>query len=146
MVQIFQHCHASITHPVLDTKGTARLQPVVAAAEWYTRRQNDTYRNTPMDAPLYRPFGPPVSQYLHSSSPQNLRKSGNMWGFSTENNQPVRSFDDPRCLICPIGHIGWAQVDIAQAVLSCWGRTRYLPDPRPDLVETRNKQKLSTSF
>ena len=54
-----------------------------------------------MDAPLYQPFGPQVSQYLHSSSPQNFRKRSDMWGFST----PVRSFDDPHCLICPIGHI-----------------------------------------
>jgi len=99
-----------------------------------------------MDAPLYRPFGPPVSQYLHSSSPQNFRKSGDMWGISTENNQPVQSFDDPHCLICPISHIEWAQVDIAQAVLSCWGRTRHLPDPRPDLVEFQEQTKAIHAF
>ena len=29
----------------------------------------------------------------------------------------------------------WAKVNIAEAILSCWGRTRHLPDPRPDLVE-----------
>jgi len=86
MFQISKHCHASITHSMLDTKGTGRVQPVVAAAEWHARRRNDTYRNTLMDAPLYRPFGPPLSQCLHSSSPQNLRKSSDMWGFSTENN------------------------------------------------------------
>jgi len=58
-----------------------------------------------------------------------------MWGFSTTQNQAVQSFDDSSCLICPIGHAGWAQVDIAQALLSCWGRTRHLPVPRPDLDE-----------
>jgi len=92
MVQISKHCHASITHPMLDTKRAERTQQnrkppgktIVAAAEWYTRRQDDTYRNSPMYAPLYQPFGPQVSQNLHSSSPQNLRKSGDMWGFSTE--------------------------------------------------------------
>ena len=51
-----------------------------------TRRRNDTYRATPMDAPSYQSLDPQASQYLHSSSPQNLRKSGDMWGFSTENN------------------------------------------------------------
>jgi len=143
MVQISEHCHATITHPMLDTKGVGKMQlnrgtsakTIVTAAEWHTRRRNDTYRNTPMDVPSYQPLRPRVSQYLHSSSPQNLRKSGDMWGSSTENNQPVRSFDDPHCLICPIGHVGWAQVDIAAAVSNCWGRTRHLPDPRPDLVE-----------
>jgi len=143
MVQISEHCHATITHPMLDTKGVGRMQlnrgtsakTIVTAAEWHTRRRNDTYRNTLMDVPSYQPLRPRVSQYLHSSSPQNLRKSGDMWGSSTENNQPVRSFDDPHCLICPIGHVGWAQVDIAAAVLNCWGRTKHLPDPRPDLVE-----------
>ena len=58
-----------------------------------------------------------------------------MWGFSTTQNQAVQSFDDSSCLICPIGHAGWAQVDIAQALLSCWGRTRHLPATRPDLDE-----------
>jgi len=143
MVQILQHCHASIFHPMLDAKGAGWLQPnreisvktIVAAVEWYTRRRDDRHRNSPMDAPLYQPFGPRASQYLHSSIPQNLRKSGDMWGFSTENHQPVRSFDDPHCLICPIGHVGWAQVDIVKAILSCWGRSRHLPEPRPDLVE-----------
>ena len=99
-----------------------------------------------MYAPLYQPFGPRVSQYLHSSSPQSLLKSGDMWGFSTENNQPVRSFDDPHCLICPIGHVGWAQVDIAKAVLSCWGRARHLPEPIPDLVEFQEQTKAIHIF
>jgi len=154
MAQISEHCHASTTHPMLDTKGAGQMQlnrgipakTIVAAVEWYTRRREDTYRNSPMDAPLYQPFGPQVSQYLHSSSPQNLRKSGDMWGFSTEDNQPVRSFDDPHCLICPIGHIGWAQVDIAKAVLSCWGRARHLPEPRPDLVEFQEQTKAIHAF
>jgi len=146
MVQISQHCHASITHPMLHTKGAGRLQPIVAAAEWYTRRRDDTYRNSPMDTPLYQPFGRQVSQYLHSSSPQNFRKSGDMWGFSTENNQPVQSFDDPQCLICPIGHVGCAQVDIAKAVLGCWGRTRHLPEPRPDLVKFQEQTKAIHIF
>jgi len=69
-----------------------------------------------------------------------------MWGFSTENNQPIRSFDDPYCLICPIGHIGWAQVDIATAVLYFWGRIRRLPDPRPDLVEFQEQTKAIHTF
>ena len=69
-----------------------------------------------------------------------------MWGFSTENNQPVRSFDDSSCLICPIGHIGWAQVDIATAILSCWGRTRHLPDPRPDLTEFQEQTEAIHAF
>jgi len=154
MVQISKHCHASITHLMLDTKRAERTQQnrkfpgktIVEAEEWYTRRRDDTYRNSPMYAPLYQPFGPRVSQYLHSSSPQSLRKSGDMWGFCTENNLPVRSFDDPHCLICPIGHGGWAQVDIAKAVLSCWGRTRHLPEPRPDLVKFQDKQEPYTPF
>ena len=41
MVQISQHCHASVTHPMLDTKGAGWSQPnreisiksIVAAAE-----------------------------------------------------------------------------------------------------------------
>jgi len=69
-----------------------------------------------------------------------------MWGFSTEQNQPVRSFDDPFCLICPIGHKGWAQVNTAQAILSCWERTRHLPDPRPDLVEFQKQIKAIHAF
>ena len=44
-----------------------------------------------------------MSEYLHPSSPHNLRRSGDMWGFSTAQNQAVRSFDDSSCLICPIG-------------------------------------------
>jgi hypothetical protein len=69
-----------------------------------------------------------------------------MWGFSTEHNQPVRSFDDSSCLICPIGHIGWARVDIATAILSCWGRTRHLPDPRPDLTEFQEQTEAIHAF
>ena len=80
MVQISEHCHASITHPILDTKRTGRVQQtrkppggtIVAAVEWYTRRPNDTDRNSPMYAPTYKPFGPRVCRYLHASSPQNL--------------------------------------------------------------------------
>jgi len=98
------------------------------------------YRST------FKPWAPRVGQYLHASSPQNLRKSGVMWGFSTEGNQPVRSFDDPHCLICPVGHIGWAQVDIETAVLSSWGKTRHLPDPRPDLVEFQEQTKAIHTF
>ena len=58
----------------------------------------------------------------------------------------MRSFDEPHCLICPIGHKGWAQVDIAQAVLNCWGRTRHLPDPRPDLFEYQEQTKAIHLF
>ena len=51
---------------MLDTKQAERKQQnrkkpgktIVAAAEWYTRRRDDTYRTSPMDAPLYQPFGP----------------------------------------------------------------------------------------
>ena len=154
MVQISEHCHSTITHPMLDTKVHGRTQrnrrysakTIVTAAQWHTRRRNDTYRFTPMDAPSYQPLGPRVSQYLHSSSPQNLRKSDYMWGFSTENNQPVRSFDDPHCLICPIGHAGWAQVDIAAAILNCWGKTRHMPDPIPDLLEFHEQTKAIHTF
>jgi len=146
MVQISKHCHASISHPVLDTKGTGRTPPAVSAAEWHTRRRSDTYRSKPMDVPLHRPFRPPVSHYLHASSPQNLRKSSDIWGFSTENNQVVRRFNDPHCLICPIGHTGWAQVDIAQTILNCWGKTRHLPDPRPDLVEYQEQTEAIHLF
>ena len=69
-----------------------------------------------------------------------------MWGFSTAQNQAVRSFDDSSCLICPIGHIGWAQVDTAKAFLSCWGRTRHLPDPRPDLDELQEQMTAIHAF
>jgi len=154
MVQISEHCHASITHPILDTKRTGRGQQaweppgrtIVAAGEWYTRRPNDTHCNSTMYGPTYKPFGPRVGRYLHASSPQNLRRSGDMWGFSTESNEPVRSFDDPHCLICPIGHVGWAQVDIDTAILNCWGRSIHLPDPRPDLVEFQEQTKAIHTF
>ena len=153
-VQISAHCHATITHPMVDTRAHGRTyrdrrnsaKTIVIAAEWHTRRRNDTYRFTPMGAPPYQPLNLQVGHYLHPSSPQNLRKSGDMWGFSTEHNQPVRSFDDPSCLICPIGHIGWAQVDIAAAILSCWGRTRHLLDPRPDLVEFQEQTEAIHAF
>jgi len=69
-----------------------------------------------------------------------------VWGFSTEHNQAVRSFDDSACLICPIGHIGWAQVNTAKAILSCWGRTRHLPDPRPDLDEFQDQMEAIHTF
>jgi len=137
MVQISANCHTTITHPLIDTKTHGRKHRnrphfpkiVTTAAEWYSRRRIDNYRFPPPTVPH------PMDQHLHPSSPHNLRKSGDMWGFSTEHNQAVRSFDDSSCLICPIGHIGWAKVDTAKAILSCWGRTRHLPDPRPDLDE-----------
>ena len=119
---------------------------IVTAAEWYTRRRHNIYRSTPMGS---LPLQPPDHQgdhYLHPSSPQNLRKSGDMWGFSTEHNQPVRSYDDSSCLICPIGHIGWTQVDIATAIFSCWGRTRHLPDPRSDLTEFQEQTEAIHAF
>jgi len=100
----FQTLSYICTPPI--AKGTGRTPSAESAAEWHTRRRADTYRSKPMDTPLHRPFAPPVSQYLHASSPKNLRKSSDLWGFSTENNQAVRSFDDPHCLICPIGHKG----------------------------------------
>ena len=95
-----KHCHASITHPMLDEKEAGRWQPIVAAAEWYTRRRDDMHCNSPMDAPLYQPFGPRVSQCLPSSSPQNLCKSGDTWGFSTENNQPGVCICDCSAVSC----------------------------------------------
>ena len=87
-----------------------------------------------------------MSEELHPSSPHNLRRGRDLWGFSTEQNQAVRSFDDPSCLICPIGHSGWAQVDIAKATLSCWGRTRHLPDPGPDLDEYQEQMLAIHAF
>ena len=68
MVQISEHCHASITHPILDTKRTRRVQEdrkppgrtIVAAGEWYTRRLGDTHCNTTMYSPTFKPFGPCV--------------------------------------------------------------------------------------
>ena len=69
-----------------------------------------------------------------------------MWGFSTAQNQAVQSFDDSSCLICPIGHAGWAQVDVAKALLSCWGRTRHLPVPRPDLDELQEQMMAIHAF
>ena len=120
MVQISEHCHTTITLPLVDTHkpkqgNRDRSNPtttIVAAAEWYTRRRNHFYRSTPRGTPPFLPSDHQVEYHLHYSSPQNLRKSGDLWGFSTQDNQPVRSFDDPSCLIRPIGHIGWAQVDI----------------------------------
>jgi len=103
-------------------------------------------RFMPMGCPPFQPLDLQVGHHLHPSSPQNLRKSGDMWGFSTEHNQPVRNYDDPHCLICPIGHIGWAQVDIAGAILSYWGKTRHLPDPRPDLTEFQEQTVAIHAF
>jgi len=92
MVQISAHCRATITHPLLDTKVHGRTQrnrrhsakPIIMAAEWHTRRQNDTYRFPLIGGPPNQPLGLQVGYCLHPSSPQNLRKSGDMWGFSTE--------------------------------------------------------------
>jgi len=134
MVQISAHCHATITHPMVDTKRQRRRnrgwsnssKTIVTAAEWYTRRRHNSYQSTPMGSPPPHPLDHQVEYHLHHSSPQNLRKSGNLWDFSTQETQTGRSYDDPSCLICPIGHIGWAQVNIATAILSCWGRTRHL--------------------
>jgi len=154
MVQISAHCHATITHPLLDTKVHGRThrnrrhstKTIITAAKWYTRRNIDSYCSPPTGGPPTQALDLQVGHHLHPSSPQNLRKSGDMWGFSTEQNQPVRCFDDPSCLICPIGHIGWAQVNTAQAILTCWGRTRHLPDPRPDLVEFYGQTEAIHAF
>jgi len=43
-------------------------------------------------------------------------------------------------------NIRWAQVDIAKAVLSCWGRTRHLPEPIPDLIEFEEQIKAIHAF
>jgi len=154
MVQISEHCHTTITHPLVDTHkpkqgNRDRSNPtttIVAAAEWYTRRRNHFYRSTPRGTPPLLPSDHQVEYHLHYSSPQNLRKSGDLWGFSTQENQPVRSFDDPSCLICPIGHIGWAQVDIATSILICLGRPRHLPYPRPDLAEFQEQTEATHAF
>jgi len=37
-------------------------------------------------------------------------------------------------------------VDIAKAILSCWGRTRHLPDPRPDLDEYQEQMLAIHAF
>jgi len=154
MVQISEHCHTTITHPLVDTQKQkqgvrGRRKPtktIVAAAEWHTRRRNHFYQSTPRGTLPPHPLEHQVEYHLHYSSPQNLRKSGDLWGFSTQDNQPVRSYDDPSCLICPIGHIGWAQVDIATAILSCWGRAWHLPDPRPDLAEFQEQTEAIHVF
>jgi len=148
MVQISANCHATLTHPLIDAKTYRRkyrnrprsTKFVTTAAEWHTRRYTDIYRFPPPDAPHQ------LGEYLHPSSPHNLRRSGDMWGFSTAQNQAVQSFDDSSCLLCPVGHIGWAQVDIAKAFLSCWGRTRHLPDPRPDLDELQEQMTAFHAF
>jgi len=147
MVQISANCHATLTHPIIDTNTARRkhrkgprISFVTTAAEWYTRRHTDTYRSPQPSAPH------PMRKELHHSSPHNFRRSGDMWGFSTTQNQAVRSFDDPSCLICPIGHAGWALVDVAKALLSCWGRTRHLPAPRPDLDEHQEQMKAIHAF
>ena len=157
MVQISANCHTTITHPLIDTKTYERRhrnrqhfpKVVITAAEWYSRRLIDNYRFPSLGAPLHptlNPIDSLIDHYLHPSSPRNLRQSGDLWGFSTEHNQAVRSFDDSSCLICPIGHIGWAQVNTAKAILSCWGRTRHLPDPRPDLDEFQDQMEAIHSF
>jgi len=148
MVQISANYHTTITHPLIDTKTDRRKHRnrphspkiVTTASEWHSRRHTDIYRFLPPDAPH------PMSEHLHPSSPHNLRRSGDMWGFSTVQNQAVRSFDDSSCLICPIGRIGWAQVDIAKAILSCWGRTRHLPDLDPTWMNSRSRLQLFTPF
>jgi len=96
MVQISANCHTTLTHPLIDTKTDRRKNRnrprpakfVTTAAEWHTRQHTDIYRFPPPNAPH------PMSEYLHPSNPHNLRKSGDMWGFSTTQNQAVRSFDD----------------------------------------------------
>ena len=103
MIQISQHCHASITHPTLDAKGAERTQPIVAAAQWYTRRRNDTYRNTPTDLHSTSPSDPRLANFSTPLAHKTFERVVICWD-SAENNQPVRSFDDPHCLICPIGH------------------------------------------
>jgi len=59
MVQISEHCHTTITHPLVDTQKQkqgvlGRRKPtktIVAAAEWHTRRRNHFYRSTPRGTP-----------------------------------------------------------------------------------------------
>ena len=108
MVHISAHFRATITHPLLHTKVHGRThrnrrhstKTIITAAEWHSRRNIDSYRSPPIGDPPTQRFGLKIDHHLHPASPQNLRKSGNMWDFSTEQNQPVRSFDDPFCLIC----------------------------------------------
>jgi len=115
MVQISPNCHMTLTHPVIDTRPVRRqyrkrprsTQIVTTAAEWHTRRHTDIYCFPPPNALRQLREEPhPMSEELHPSSPHNLRRGRDLWGFSTEQNQAVRSFDDPSCLICPIGHSG----------------------------------------
>jgi len=84
MVQISANCHSTLTHPLIDTKTVrrkyrhrSRITFVTTAAEWHTRRHTDNYRLPPPNAPH------PTREELHHSSPHNLRRSGDMWGFST---------------------------------------------------------------
>jgi len=59
MVQISAHCHATITHPMVDTKRQGRrnrgrrnsAKTIVTTAEWYTRRRHNPYRSTSMVSP-----------------------------------------------------------------------------------------------
>jgi len=115
MVQISPNCHITLTHPVIDTRPVRRqyrkrprsTQIVTTAAEWHTRRHTDICCFPPPNALRQLREEPhPMSEELHPSSPHNLRRGRDLWGFSTEQNQAVRSFDDPSCLICPIGHSG----------------------------------------
>jgi len=90
MVQISAHCHATITHPMVDTKRQRRrnrgwsksAKTIVTAAEWYTRRRHNPYRSTSMGPLPPQPRDHQVGHHLHYSSPQNLRKSGDLWGFA----------------------------------------------------------------
>jgi len=79
MVQISAHCHATITHPLIDTKVHGRMHSnrrhsskiVITAAEWHSRRNTDNYRFPPIGDPPTR-FKPHIDNHLHPSSPQNL--------------------------------------------------------------------------
>jgi len=63
MVQISAHCHATITHPLLDTKVHGRThrnrrhstKTIITAAEWYSRRNIDSYRSPPIGDPPTQP-------------------------------------------------------------------------------------------
>ena len=82
MVQISANCHATLTHPIIDTKAarrTSRKRPrslfVTTAAEWYTRRHTDRYRSPPPNAPH------PMREELHHSSAQSAMPAGPRWTY-----------------------------------------------------------------
>jgi len=75
MVQISTNCHATITHPLIDTKIHERMyrnrrhfaKIVTTAAEWYSRRNIDNYC-----FPLVINGAPPIHTFLNN--PEGIGK------------------------------------------------------------------------